>query len=587
MSAPASEDRSEARTGASVGARPEGTSAGARPEGTAKPLDPALLRTVASARSAVVATALLVVGQTAAVVLGALLLARVLGGLVAGTAGWAALAPDVLAFAGTVAVRAALTTATEWRAHRGATRVIAELRELTLRHVATLGPRWLGVHRAEVTTLVTRGLDDLEPYLVRYLPQLLQTAILTPAILVVMATQDLLAASTIALTIPLIPVFMWLIGVATQRTTAARLAAQQRLNARVLDLVAGLATLRSMGRARGSLARVRELADGERRGTMATLRVAFLSGAVLELVATLAVAAVAVGVGLRLVEGEIALTTGLAVLILAPEVLAPLRLVGTHFHASADGVAAVQRCLAILDEPTPVAGTRPVGDVDEVVWDGVTVIAPGRAAPAPERLAARVCRGRITVLRGPSGSGKTTASLAMLGLVAPDSGAVRLRCGDIWHDLAAVDPAHWRRQVAWVPQHPVLEPGTLREVLGAAGVDETLLDDAARLAAFAEVVATLPRGWETPVGGRARGLSAGQRQRLALTRALLSPARFLVLDEPTAHLDSASEHRVAAVVRQLAERGTGVLVLTHAAELIEVADDVVTVTGGARQAVPA
>src|SRR5690606_35897524 len=280
--------------------------------------DPALLRSVRSARSTVLATAALVVAQTAALVVAALLLARALGRLVEGSAAWSEVAGEALGVLVALAVRAALTTATEWRAHRGATRVVAEMRDATLRHVARLGPRWLEAHRAEVATLVTRGLDALEPYLVRYLPQLLQTALLTPAILVVIATQDLLSAATLAITLPLIPVFMWLIGLATERTTRRRLAAQQRLDARVLDLVAGLGTLRALGRARGTVARVRELADAERRGTMSTLRVAFLSGAALELLATLSVAVVAVGVGLRLVTGEVGLVTGLAVLVLAP-----------------------------------------------------------------------------------------------------------------------------------------------------------------------------------------------------------------------------------------------------------------------------
>lgn len=550
----------------------------------AKPLDPALLRSVRSARSTVLATAALVVAQTAALVVAALLLARALGRLVEGSAAWSEVAGEALGVLVALAVRAALTTATEWRAHRGATRVVAEMRDATLRHVARLGPRWLEAHRAEVATLVTRGLDALEPYLVRYLPQLLQTALLTPAILVVIATQDLLSAATLAITLPLIPVFMWLIGLATERTTRRRLAAQQRLDARVLDLVAGLGTLRALGRARGTVARVRELADAERRGTMSTLRVAFLSGAALELLATLSVAVVAVGVGLRLVTGEVGLVTGLAVLVLAPEVLAPLRHVGTHFHASADGVAAVERCLEILREPVPVAGTADLGPVEEVEWDGVDVLPPGRTLPTPAGLHGRVRRGGITVLRGPSGAGKTSAALALLGLLAPDAGVVRLRVGDRRLDLRDVDLAAWHAQVAWVPQHPVLEPGTLREVaLAGVDADDEALRGAAERSGFAEVVAALPLGWDTPVGGRARGLSAGQRQRLATTRALLSPARFLVLDEPTAHLDSASSAQVLRLVTEAARDGVGVLVLTHAPELVAAADEVVTVAAGAAE----
>lgn len=547
----------------------------------ATPLDPELVRAVRSARSAIVATALLVVAQTAAVVVAAVMLARALGTLVEGSGGWADVTGDVAGFAVAVAVRAALVGATEWRAHRGATRVIGELRDRLLRHVAALGPRWLDRHRGEVATLVTRGLDALEPYLVRYLPQLLQTAILTPAVLVVIATQDLLAAVTIAVVLPLIPVLMWLIGVATQRTAERRLQAQQRLNARVLDLVAGLATLRSFGRGEGAVGRVRELADDERRGTMRTLRIAFLSGAVLELFATLTVAMVAVGVGLRLVEGDLALVTGLTVLILAPEVLTPLRMVGTHFHASADGVAAVQRCLDILRiAPAGPPGRATVASVQEVRWEGVTVQPPDRVVAAPSDLHGSVRPGRVTVLHGSSGSGKTTAALTMLGLVAPDAGAVRLLADGRWRQLSEIDPAAWHAQVSWVPQRPVLEPGSVRSLVAGDDTDvpERLLAAAAARTGFDQVVAALPEGWATLLGQGGRGLSAGQRQRLVLTRTLLDRRRFLVLDEPTAHLDSASTAQIATLVRAAADDGLGVLVLTHAHDLLEVADDVIALT---------
>ncbi len=539
----------------------------------ARPLDPRLLRAVSSARSAVVTTAVGVVAQTAAVVIGALLLADALDRLVTGDAGWSDVVGQVVGFGVAALVRALLAGLTERRAHRGATRVIADLRERVLAHAVALGPRWVEANRTEVTTLVTRGLDALEPYLVRYLPQLLQTAILTPALLVVMATQDVLAAVTLALLLPLIPLFMWLIGLATQRTARRRLAAQQRLNARVLDLVAGLPTLRAFGRAGGTVARVRELADAERRGTMSTLRIAFLSGAVLEMLATLSVAVIAVEVGLRLVTGDLHLVVGLTALILAPEVLAPLRHVGTHFHASADGVAAVERCLAILDEEPAAAGRGAIGAVDEIVWDDVSVIAPGRSVPTPSGLSGSVRPGEITVLAGPSGSGKTTAILTLLGLLPPTTGRVRLRAGERWHDLADVDVASWRAQVAWVPQRPVLEPGTLLDVLGSPTPAD--LERAARASGFDAVVATLPDGWRTRVGGQARGLSAGQRQRLALTRALLDGLPYLVLDEPTAHLDAASTQLLVGTLRSLAASGCAVLVLTHAPALVAAADRVI------------
>lgn len=560
-----------------------------------KPLDPALLKEVASARGAVITTALLVIAQTSAVVAAALVLAPALAGLVQGTAALDDVVGHVLAFGAIFAVRALLATITEWRAHRAATRVIADLRERVLAHSAALGPRWLADHGTATATLVTRGLDNLEPYLVRYLPQLLQTAILTPAIVVVIALQDLLSAVTLLLLMPLIPVFMWLIGIATQASARRRLAAQQRLSSSVLDLVAGLPTLRAFGRGAGTTARVAELADAERRGTMATLRIAFLSGGALELLATLSVASVAVGIGLRLVTGDLSLTVGLAVLILAPEVLLPLRQVGLHFHASADGVAAVEEALGILAEEPPAAGSAQIGPVREVRWENVTVHAGERRYPAPEDLTGRILPGRLTVLRGASGSGKSTAVLAMLGLIEPDFGRVVLRtdpprdgqAGPLpcaWHDLRDVDLASWHRQVAWVPQRPIIEPGTVAEAVGGSAPERHA---AALLTGFDDVVRALPQGWSTPIGTGGHGLSAGQRQRLALTRTLIEPAPWAVLDEPTAHLDSATTEHVAAVLEALRARQVGMLVLTHDPEIVGRADEVLSTSGPQTPAVGA
>lgn len=543
-----------------------------------KPLDPRLLRRARSARTYVLLTSLLTAATTACVVAGAILLARALGPVVTGDAHLADVVTELRWVAALFVVRAALGTVGERFAHRSAVRVVAELREQVLTHAARLGPRWLSEHGADTATLTTRGIDALEPYFVRYLPQLLLTAVLTPAVLVVMAGLDLVAAATVAFTIPLIPVFMWLIGLATQRFAADRLQVQQRLGSQLLDLLAGLGTLQAFGRARGPARRVRELSEASRRTTMQTLKVAFLSGAVLELLATLSVAMVAVGVGLRLVYGELDLVTGLAVLILAPEALLPLRQVGVHFHASADGVAAADAVFEILQTPVARTGHMTVGRVSGVEWAGVSVRAGDRGYDAPADLAGVVRPGRVTALAGPSGSGKTTAAMALLGLIEPDEGAVLVHTPDGVLPLREIDRAAWWAQVSWVPQRPVIEPGTVREnVLGARRVDGETLARAAAATGLDAVVRSMPSGWDTLIGQGGVGLSVGQRQRLALTRGLLDPAAVLVLDEPTAHLDAVSEEHVLATITAAAATGKAVVVIAHRPSLLAVCDDVIQV----------
>ncbi|WP_448072793.1 thiol reductant ABC exporter subunit CydD [Georgenia yuyongxinii] len=567
-----------------------------------KPLDPRLLRHARAARRYIALTSLTGFATAALVVTQALLLSRAIAPVIEGRAGWADVAHLVWWFVAVVAARFAVLLVQETFAHRAARDVITDLRAQVLARAVQHGPRWLADgHGAQVVTLATRGLDDLEPYFVRYLPQLLLAATVTPASLVVVFGLDLVSALIITVTLPLIPVFMWLIGLLTLRFAAEKLVAMQRLGAQLLDLLAGLSTLKALGREHGPGRRVGELGRAYARTTMATLRVAFLSGAVLEFLASISVALVAVVIGTRLVAGNLDLTTGLAVLMLAPEIYKPIREVGAQFHSSADGVAAAEQAFAVLDRPVPPAGTAPAPDLRRttIVLDGVGVAAPGRNTWAPWRLDARIRPGRVVALVGPSGAGKTTAASVVLGLLRPDAGRVRLEPDGASPDgaapaldLADVGPAAWRAQVAWVPQRPVILAGTVREnVLGdaAAEVDAPAVA-AATATGLTEVLAALPAGWDTVLGQGGAGLSVGQRQRLALTSALLGQEQLVVLDEPTAHLDAASERFVLDAVAALRDAGRTVLVIAHRAAVVAMADDVVTVearTGDAAEVVGA
>lgn len=388
------------------------------------------------------------VATAALVVVQAWLLAGVISEVVAGGP-VAEQRERLLGLLATVLARAALAWVQERYGERAATGVVAQLRAGVVAHAVALGPGYLdGPRRSEVTTLVTDGLEALRPYLTRYLPQLLLTAVLTPTLLLVVLTQDLIAALTIAATLPLVPVFMALVGWMTQASAAHRLVTLQRLGAQVLDLLAGLPTLVALGREQGPAARVRALGEEHRRATTATLRTAFLSALVLELLTTLSVALVAVGVGLRLLAGDLELRTALVVLILAPEVYLPLRQVGAQFHASVDGLAAANAAFEVLQAPLRPSGARPAPDLrrSSIQIRDLVVRHPGRARAAPDGLSLTLLPGTVTALCGPSGGGKTSAAQVLLGLRDPSAGSVEVVGPDGERTaLAQIDPAAWRR----------------------------------------------------------------------------------------------------------------------------------------------
>jgi len=544
--------------------------------GSRRPVDPRLWRYSAAARGYLVLTVALSVVNVAMVIVSALMIGRVLGGVIVDddtdVGRWST---ELVVLAAAVGVRVLGTWLQSRFAHRSATRVVAELKGEVLGVATRLRPRELDPRRDEIATVLTRGIDGLVPYLTGYLPALVLAATLTPATLAVITFQDLTSAAIIFVTLPLIPVFMILIGLLTKGKAAKTLTAMTTLSSQLLDLLAGLPTLRALGREQGPATRVRELGDAHRRTTMSALRVAFLSSIVLELLATLCVALVAVSIGLRLVYGEMGLEAGIVALILAPEVYLPLRMVGTQFHAAEDGMAAASRAFAVIDTDRPDDAADGAVVVDaagaRLEFDGVDVAS--RHGPAPHGLTGTLEPGAVTVLTGPNGSGKSTAVQALLGLVEPEHGEVRVAGAAV----SSLDRSAWWAQVAWLPQHPVLVPGTLDENLRLIG-EVVDLEQACAATGFDEVLAELPDGWSTRVGSGGTGLSLGQRQRLALTRVLATRRPVLVLDEPTAHLDDASERTVLDSLRSVAAAGRTVVVVGHRPTVLAAADRVIEVS---------
>ncbi|QYB02282.1 thiol reductant ABC exporter subunit CydD [Rhodococcus sp. USK10] len=543
--------------------------------GSRRPVDPRLWRYSAAARGYLVLTVGLSIVNVAMVIVSAIVIGRVLGGVIVDDATdlgrWST---ELTVLAAAVGIRVLGTWIQSRFAHRSASRVVAELKGEVLGVATRMRPRALDPRRDEIATVLTRGIDGLVPYLTGYLPALVLAGTLTPATLVVIAFQDLTSAAIIFVTLPLIPVFMILIGLLTRGKAAKTLTAMTVLSSQLLDLLAGLPTLRALGREQGPATRVRELGDAHRRTTMSALRVAFLSSMVLELLATLCVALVAVSIGLRLVYGGMGLEAGIVALILAPEVYLPLRMVGTQFHAAEDGMAAASRAFAAIDADEPVDSNGDVA-VDatgaRLEFDDVDIAS--RHGLAPHGLSGTVEPGAVTVLTGPNGAGKSTAVHALLGLVEPDGGQVRV--GGV--PVNSLDRSAWWAQVAWLPQHPVLVPGTLGENLRLLG-DVVGLEQACAATGFDEVLTELPDGWNTRVGSGGTGLSLGQRQRLALTRVLATRRPVLVLDEPTAHLDDVSERTVLDSLRDLAAAGRTVVVVGHRPTVLAAADRVIEVS---------
>ncbi|WP_333762280.1 thiol reductant ABC exporter subunit CydD [Streptomyces sp. IBSBF 2390] len=538
-----------------------------------KPIDPRLLRYARATRLFLAAVVALGAVGAGLVIAQAMLIADIVVGAFQHTKSVVELRTPLLLLAAVAVGRSVVAWLTELAAHRAAAAVKSELRGRLLDRAAVLGPGWLsGQRTGSLVTLATRGVDALDDYFSRYLPQLGLAVVVPVAVLARIVTEDWVSAAIIIGTLPLIPLFMMLIGWATQSRMDRQWRLLSRLSGHFLDVVAGLPTLKVFGRAKAQAESIRRITGEYRQATLRTLRIAFLSSFALELLATLSVALVAVTIGMRLVHGDMDLYVGLVILVLAPEAYLPLRQVGAQYHAAAEGLAAAEEIFTVLETPLPVSGSGAVPQAGAVTFDGVTVRYPGRSGDAVNGVSFHVAPGETVALVGPSGVGKSTLLDVLLGFVRPTDGRVRIGGAE----LDALDLEQWRSRIAWVPQRPHLYAGTIAENVRLArpDADDAAVRQALRDAGALEFVDALPEGAGTVLGEDGAGLSAGQRQRLALARAFLADRPVLLLDEPTAALDGATEAEVVAAVRRLAV-GRTVLLVVHRPALLEVADRVV------------
>ncbi|HZO79324.1 MAG TPA: thiol reductant ABC exporter subunit CydD [Solirubrobacteraceae bacterium] len=544
-------------------------------------LDPRLLRRTKSARPLLALDTVLGIVAALAVLAQATLLARIIARAFYG-ASFRALGLDFILLVGAFTFRAACMWGMEVAGRRAAWDVLSELR-LALAEKRLRGAPIAvdGVEAGEVAAVSVQGIEGLEGYFARYLPQVVLASVIPLLVVAWVAVIDWESALIMLLTLPLVPVFMWLIGRYTEHRTRERWEALRHLSTHFLDVVRGLPTLRAFGRAEEEAGRIERVSDRYRATTMQTLRVSFLSGSVLELAATLGVALVAVAAGLRLVSGSLSLQAGLTVLILAPELYLPFRRLGAEYHASADGLAVAEQMFALLDAPeqVPPGGLRRAPSPAEapVRLAQVSFVYPSRAVPVLDRLDLELRPGETVALVGESGAGKSTLAALLLGLLAPSSG--RLLVGS--SDLSSCDLEEWRRLVAWVPQLPTLLHGSIADNvrLGDPRASAERVREACSLAGAHGFIPSLPDGYDTIVGEGGHILSPGERRRIAIARAFLRDAPLVILDEPTADLDSRGVGVVSDAIQRL-QTGRTVLLIAHRIEVVRYADRVARLVDG-------
>jgi ATP-binding cassette subfamily C protein CydD len=486
----------------------------------------------------------------------------------------------LLALLGLALVCAALVWGSEVAANHVAVQVKDRLRARLMAHLLALGPAYAhGERSGELANTAVEGIEALDAYFRQYLPQIALAALVPLAVLLFVFPLDWVSGLVLLLTAPLIPVFMVLIGGAAEAMTRRQWASLSHMSAHFLDVLQGLTTLKLLGRSREQIRAIAQISDQFREATTGVLRVAFLSALVLEMVATISTAVVAVQVGLRLLAGHLSFEQAFFVLVLAPEFYLPLRMLGTRFHAGMEGVAAAQRIFEVLgvEARVEVRAEARLPSSFNIRFDCISFAYEEGKRTALDGLSFEVRQGERVALVGPSGGGKSTVAYLLLRFIEPDSGAITVD-GVPLSDLPV---AAWREQVAWVPQNPHLFHGTVTENirLGRANATPDEVTWAARQAHAHEFITALPQGYDTSIGERGARLSGGEAQRIALARAFLKDAPFLILDEATANLDPEVEALVQEAMERLL-RGRTALIIAHRLSTVYRADRIVVIDGG-------
>jgi thiol reductant ABC exporter CydD subunit len=517
-----------------------------------------------------------------AIIWEASLLARIIAHVVQGRAEAAQVGPAFVALALVMAARAILAGLSETTSLELAQRIQVSLRRRLLRQLFASGPERVGGERAaDWVTAVVQGVDHLETFLARYVPQLAITALVPLIIGIKVLMTDWISAGILLLTVPLIPLFMALIGRRAQVETNQRWRDLARLGAHFLDLVQGLETLKLFGQSRSQSRALSDNAEAFRRSTMKSLRLAFMSSMVLELLASLSMAMIAVAIGLRLIGGQVSFQTAIFLLILIPDFYNPWRALGAKFHDSLTGLAAARQLFDWLDQPAWAAGQGTVQLASAGPWTLEVEHLAARYQPdlpwVLRDVTLSLAPGTALAVIGPTGHGKSTLLKVLMGFLPPSRGDVRV--GGV--ALAQLDLRWWRRQISYIGQFPHLFAGTVRDnlLLAAPAATPQALWDAMQQARFTSVVERLPQGLDAPIGENGLRLSGGERQRLALARAFLQPTPVVLMDEPAAHLDHSTEQAIVDAIVALKSQSS-VVVVTHRPATLRAVDRVVVIQDG-------